>query len=371
MYIPLLPRYLLKISLPFFALSLMVFSAVLFMNHFIQLLNVALLNGASPLWLVKSFLYLSPSVIGLALPMAFLLGLLLTLGGLSEQGEIIALRASGYSFRQILWPLALTSVIVTLLLVFLNNWLSPACLNRFKDAKWVVTQTVTKIHIEPRTFIKIGDWKIYSEDADEAKGTLSGVRLFRYPKAGGTTESGWILRVNAPDGKFSVVRGRGLKMELKNGEFQQADAQDPRKLIHANFSGYRVFIPFAGPQGIREPAMQELTTAGLMRKLRSASLDPQHRREYKVEVSSRFSIAVIPLVFFCVGTPLGLVLEKKSRVWGMVLSLMITFAYYGSLVSCISLGRRFEAVSLWVPWLPDLLGLLAGAFFWRRNLYSK
>lgn len=370
MYIPILPRYILKLSLPFFALSLMVFSAILFMNHFASILNVALLSGASPAWLAKSLLCLSPGVLGLALPMSFLLGLLLTLGGLSERGEIIAMRACGYSFEAVLWPLAGAAVALSVFLVYLNGWVSPIGLNNFKNSRSLARSRISRLHIQPKTFLKMGDWKIFSNEVEKPAGPasrLSGVRLFRIQ--GGNRPSR-ILRISAPQGRFRVIAGKGLELELQNGQFQQADSNDPRKFILADFLNYKVFIPFAKHIS-RTPRIQEFVTPELIRKIRSGSLTPLNRRKYKVEASLRFALAFVPIVFFMVGAPLGLVLEKKSRVRGMVLSLLIIFAYYGMLVSSINLGRRFEILSLWVTWTPNILVLLAGIFFWRRNLCSR
>lgn len=372
MYIPILPRYILKLSLPFFALSVMVFSAVLFMNHFASILNVALLSGASPVWLAKSLLYLSPGVLGLALPMSFLLGLLLTLGGLSERGEIIAMRACGYSFEAVLWPLAGAAVALSVFLIYLNSWVSPIGLNNFKNSRSLARSRISRLYIQPKTFLKMGDWRIFSNEVEKPAGPasrLSGVRLFRIQE-GDRPLSGRILRISAPQGQFRVIAGKGLELELENGQFQQADSNDPRKFILADFSNYKVFIPFTGHIS-RTPRMPELVTPELIRKIRSGSLTSRNRRKYKVEASLRFALAFVPVVFFMVGAPLGLVLEKKSRVRGLVLSLLIIFVYYGVLVSSINLGRRFEILSLWVTWIPNILVLLAGVFFWRRNLCSR
>ncbi|MFH1619164.1 MAG: LptF/LptG family permease [bacterium] len=370
MRIPTLPRYLLKVFLPFFLLSVFVFSAILLMNHFLRLLNVALLNGAPLGWFLKSLACLMPGMLGMALPLSFLLGLLLALGGLSEQGEILALRASGYSFRQILWPMAALAAMLTILLLLLNTWISPSGLLRFKNARWLITGKISKLRMEPRTFLSVGGWKIYSDTVDNESGHLTEVKLFRYLR----TDDGEkpILHVNAPEGRFKIAKGKGLELELKNGGFQQTDAKDPRKFVLASFAGYRVFIPFTGPENPnRDPSMQELTSRQLFRMLRDPKLDLQHRREYTVENSLRFALAVTPLVFFWVGCPLGLVLEKKSRVMGLVLSLAVMFTYYGLLVSSITLGRRFGFVSTWIPWMPDLVIAAAGFYFWKRNLSAR
>ncbi len=369
MQIPLLPRYLLRLFTPLFGLSLLILAAVLFMHHSVRLLNVALLNGASPGWVAASIWNLLPGVIALAVPMAFLLGLLLTLGGLSEEGEIVALRASGYSFFQMLWPLGIFALALTLLLIYLNSWAAPAGLRDFKNERWRIMQTVSNLNILPKTVIQAGNWKIYAEDTDNEKGILLQAKLFRYPAERSSGEQAWLQRINAPEGAFRFIRGAGLELILKNGEFMQADGVNPQKVIQAEFKFFKMFIPLSGPdKADREPSMQEMSSAELMSKLGSPDTDGQHRREYTVEISTRFALSFIPLIFLGVGASLGLMLEKRSRVWGTLFSLLIAFMYYGLLVSSVNIGRRHEFFSAWITWMPNLLGIFTCLYLWRRNL---
>src|SRR5271168_2884639 len=101
---PILPRYFMRLFLPVFALCLAIFSTVLLMNQFLRLFNMAVMKGISPIWIATCFARLLPFISSLAVPMAFVVALLLTFGQLAEGGEIMALRASGFSFFDISWP---------------------------------------------------------------------------------------------------------------------------------------------------------------------------------------------------------------------------------------------------------------------------
>src|SRR5438045_9654172 len=95
---PILARYLFRQYLPTLFLCLAVCVSVLLMNQFLRLFNLAVLKGISPFWILACFARLMPYLLSLAFPMAFLVALLLTLGYLSENGEIMALLSSGCSF---------------------------------------------------------------------------------------------------------------------------------------------------------------------------------------------------------------------------------------------------------------------------------
>src|SRR5688500_5133901 len=105
-----LSRYLVRSYLPVFLLCLDVFLFVLLMSYFLRLFNLAVMKGISLGWIFYCFSRLLPYFMSLALPMAFLVALLLSLGQLSESGELMALRSSGFSFREILTSYFLVAV---------------------------------------------------------------------------------------------------------------------------------------------------------------------------------------------------------------------------------------------------------------------
>lgn len=68
----------------------------------------------------KYFLYTVPSMITMSLPMATLIGALLSLGNLSRHNEIIAMRASGISLTKIISPMLMGGMLISTL-GFVNN----------------------------------------------------------------------------------------------------------------------------------------------------------------------------------------------------------------------------------------------------------
>jgi len=76
----LLSRYLYRSYLPVFFMCLGIFLFVLLMNYFLRLFNLALMKGISLGWIVFCFSRLLPYFLSLALPMSFLVALLLNLG---------------------------------------------------------------------------------------------------------------------------------------------------------------------------------------------------------------------------------------------------------------------------------------------------
>lgn len=368
--IPVSQKYVLQVFLRFLGLSLFVFASIFIMVNFVQMVTEGALKGFSFYFLFKSILYLVPNVVSLSLPLSFLMAVLLSLGQLSQQGEIVALRAGGFSFGDILSAMFRVSVLACLVLLALNNWWGPAALRRSADYTRTMINRVTRVELKPRTFQKVADWIIYSREVDAAASTMKGVKLIR--RVSTRNEPVFVTKINAADGTYSVVRERGIAIELRNGQFSQTDYQSPGKVVSGAFSSYKTLIPFfSDAEGMRKFYPREIPTPGLMRRLAEGKLEPDVAVKYRVEIVSRIAMALSPLVFFLVGAPLGVVLEKKSRSAGFTLSLFIIFVYYGMSIVSIVLTRKNPWLYPWAVFCPAAAGAFAGLWMWKKRLAAR
>lgn len=361
------PRYVVATMLPYLGFGLAIFSAVLFMNQFSRIFNTAVMVGASFGWILYGMSYLFPMVLSLSVPMAFQLAMLLTLTGLNEQGELLALRAAGFSVRQIVWPLFASAVLIMALMMLVNNWISPMGFAKFQESQHMMAESITRLRLEPKTFLNIADWRLYSEEVDNATGRLQDVHLFRSPAEGAMRDS---VRVSAPSGRYHVSPGKGFELTLKNGEFQRVDPTDPRRVVMAKFDSYRVFIPFGAPLKKRTNiALTEMATPVIIAEaLYNPALVPIRRAEYKIEVATRLAVALAPIIFFYLSCPFGVSLSRTGRAMGMVLSIVILFSFYGLMAVGISVSKKLLWTAWFGPFLPDVAGLVLARVLWRRRL---
>jgi lipopolysaccharide export system permease protein len=355
-----LPRYFIRIFLPVFALCLAVFSGVLLMNHFLRLFNMAVMKGISPLWIAGCFVRLIPFVLSIALPMAFLVSLLITLGQLCEGGEIMALRASGFSFAEMTWPFLAVALVLAGLLLYLNHKASPEGFHSFRNRYEAAAGQVAWVEIEPRSFVSLGPWRLFAQKTDSRTGDLEDVYLVRRDASRG-------IRISARRGRLSLEAGRAALLELMDGELQLPNP-DPERFTSGRFERYLVEVPLAGDKADRPPDIQELSSPRLKALIGEAETTAQHKIEYTVELAVRSAAALSPLVFFWVGAPLGFRMGRHGRGIGFALSLGILFGFYALLVLGISLGRRHAGLASSAPWIADAAGLLLGAALTRRAL---
>jgi lipopolysaccharide export system permease protein len=355
---PILPRYILKQFLPIFGAGLALFLGVLLMNQFLRLFTMAVMKGLPLWWILSCFARILPSFASLAVPMAFLVAAMVTLGQLADAGEVMALRASGFSFYQIARPFLWTGVALSLLLLLINHRAGPEGFHSFRKRTTEAAQKLARIEIRPRAFTPVGPWRLYSREANSSTGSMEGVYLVRTGKVDP-------IRVTAARGTISLEPGVGVNLNLEDGQLQLPNA-DPTRYTSGRFERYTVFLPVVEPVAPRDPDLQEMTTGDLRRAARDAALPRDKRLEYLVEEASRSAGALSPFIFFWIAAPLGLGLKKRARGADFAASLGVMFAYYGLLVVGISLGRRHEAVASFAPWMGDAIGLAIGVWLTRR-----
>src|SRR5262249_59948858 len=109
---PLLDRYILRELWPSFVLALVVATFVLFADKLLWLLSLILSNHLDLVTSVRLLSYTLPTVSGLTLPIAFLIGCTLTFNRLSMDSEYVVFRAAGLILCRMLVPLGVGFVVV-------------------------------------------------------------------------------------------------------------------------------------------------------------------------------------------------------------------------------------------------------------------
>jgi lipopolysaccharide export system permease protein len=355
---PIMQRYVLRQFLPIFGACVALFLGVLMMNQFLRLFSLAMMRGIPVWWILACFARLLPSLAALAVPMSFLVAAMVVLGHLTDTGEVMALRASGFSYAEITRPLLWSSLALSALLLLVNHKLGPDGFHSFKKRTSEAAQKLARVELRPRAFTEIGPWRLYARSSDAKTGELEGVYLVKPGQRQG-------MRINAEKGKLSSDPGRGVTLELLDGQLQ-LPSNEPQKFTSGRFERYSVFVPLTLPEALpRELDMQEMSTPRLREKAADAATPQDRRLEYRVEGAVRTVGALSPFVFFWVGVPLGMI-KRRARGSDFAMGLGVMFLFYGLLVVGVSLGRRHEALASIAPWLCDVTGLIAGTILSRK-----
>src|SRR5215470_19719878 len=101
----LIDRYILRELWPSFVLALVVATFVLFADKLLWLTSLILRNHLDPITSLRLLGYTLPTISGLTLPIAFLIGCTLAFNRLSMDSEYVVLKAAAVSVYRMLVPL--------------------------------------------------------------------------------------------------------------------------------------------------------------------------------------------------------------------------------------------------------------------------
>lgn len=128
-----LHRYILQQQLRNLALCLMVVVFLFLIFDFFDRIDNIVAENASLLLTLQYFLYKIPLTVSLMLPVAIMAATLLTIGVLSKNSEITAMRAAGVAVRWIAAPLFGLGIVMSLLAMLMNETLVPYAQRRVKE----------------------------------------------------------------------------------------------------------------------------------------------------------------------------------------------------------------------------------------------
>src|SRR5256885_2036472 len=128
-----LDRYIVREVFRHAFLGLVVFTFVFFVPQLVRLMSLFVRHTGSGSQILRLFLCIFPGVFTFTIPMAVLIGVLLGLGRMSADSEIIALTALGIGRRRILVPVAVLALAGTLATLLMTLWLGPVALRTFRS----------------------------------------------------------------------------------------------------------------------------------------------------------------------------------------------------------------------------------------------
>ena len=138
-----LHRQILKETFSHGLLGLLLFTFVLFLRDTSRLLELLLRESAYLRNVAALFLLSFPAVLTFTIPLAILIGILITLSRMASEGEVIALRAAGVGVRVFLLPLSVFAVLGCALALYFSVSLAPDA-NRRRVVHWLALQPLQR-----------------------------------------------------------------------------------------------------------------------------------------------------------------------------------------------------------------------------------
>lgn len=180
-----LDRFIISSFLGPFVLTFLIVVFALMLQFLWLYIDELVGKGLSALVILEFLAWGSATLIPLALPIATLLASIMTLGGMGEDNELLAMKAAGISLQRILRPLIVVSIFLSIGAFFASNNLIPISYNKIYSLRDDITNTKEEIRIPTGIFYNgIDGYSIRIGSRNEATGSIYNVMVYTHSQEG-------------------------------------------------------------------------------------------------------------------------------------------------------------------------------------------
>jgi LPS export ABC transporter permease LptF/LPS export ABC transporter permease LptG len=342
-----LDRYIVREVFRHAFLGLVVFTFVFFVPQLVRLMELFVRHTGSGGQILKLFLCLFPGVLTFTVPMATLIGVLMGLGRMSADSEIIALTALGIGRRRILLPVGVLAVVGAGVTLAMTIWLGPLALRTFRAIEADLVATQISLQVQPRVFDeRFPRMVLYVNDVSATGTQWHGVFL-----ADASVENGSRLTLAENAIVIAEPRQGKLELHLQGGTTHELSREDPDHYSVTAFgqSDWPIEVNGLVPAQHRQLANPE-------RPLRDLLADKGGGwREARVELHRRFAFPAACFVFALVAVPIGAQPRRGGRAAGSIIAVLLIATYYLLFVTGAGFAREGTLTPAIGIWMADAL----------------
>src|SRR6266852_2295079 len=354
----LIDRYICRQVFSHAFLGLGIFTFVFFVPQLVRLMDLVVRHPGS--WSTISILFLStfPAILSLTIPMGVLVGVLIALGRLSADSELIAMSALGMGRRRLLVPVGILAVGATALTFMMTLWLGPLSVRTFRTIEDRLRAGQASYQVSPRVFDeRFPRMVLYVNDIDSAATRWKGVFL-----AG--TDSKDVSRLTLAEEAIVIAdRSEGkLELHLRKGSVNECSLNEPGNYSLSAFAERDLPVEARGLDTgpASEPPIPGRTIRALVRERGAGT------REASVEIQRRLSFPFACVSFALLAVPLGARPRRGGRAAGFLITLLLITGYYLMFTVGAGLARQ-GTVPVWAGiWSANALMAALGVLLLPR-----
>ena len=364
-----LDRYIFAEVLGPLALGFLVYTFILLIQVLFKSADLLIGSGVEAATIGRLLLLYMPSIVVMTIPMSLLFGILIGVGRLSTDSELVAIRASGVSLFSLYRPILLLSALLTGLNVYLMLEVLPQGNSALAKLQHEIFTQSFNEEIKPR--IPHTSWQdklLYVFDAPPGEG-WDGV--FLADSIPGQENSVWIAKKGRADADEDTGQ---VYLELEDVVTHGVDFTRPEIYQASRQDSYSVVLAGTNPRQRSvsvSRSLRELSLRELRQKAKDPGLPEAHRNLALVEIHKMFSFPAACLVFGLLGLPLGFSNARGGRSSGFAVSMGVVLVYY-LIFNSGEEAAKDGSVPVWLAvWAPNVLMLGVGLFLVARKNRDK
>ncbi|MFA5356209.1 MAG: LptF/LptG family permease [Candidatus Omnitrophota bacterium] len=347
-----LRNYFLKEFIGPLFMALGVLTFVMILGNLIKIADLVINKGVDIFNVSKLLVLMIPYLLTYTMPIAALTAVLLSLGRLSSDNEIIAIRASGINMFSLIAPLLIVGLIISLILVVFNDRVIPY-------AHFATRKTIMEIGVknptaalEPGIFIdSFEKYVLFIYKIDKNK--LNNVRIYE-PQG----EDRPARTIVAKRGEFIAVPEKNMiKLKLMEGTSDEPDPENPNNFYKLNFKTYFMTLNLGQMRDTSniEKKPKDMTIQELKHEIKKREKDGIDPAPLITEINEKISLAFACFVLMLFGIPLAIITRRREKSINFGMAFLIVGIYYLMLLGSQALGIQGKLNPMIAMWIPNII----------------
>jgi LPS export ABC transporter permease LptG len=365
-----LSRYVFReiLASSFLATSLATF--IIFLRPVAPLVELFVRTGDALLF-AKLCTYALPPVLLLSIPFGVLVGILIGLGRLSGDNEMIAMRSGGISSRIVAPPVLFFATLALLVSGACAVWLNPLAIRAEVKLQNKAGASQLTADVVPQVFqeqFTNDNTVLYVDDVVSGVGPSVWKRVF-IADITPASERKTATKEQPAGPKITIAREaiavpdpihNRIQLTMKDQSIDDAP-------YHSRAPRADIALTQNEAPEKKARAYQDMFTRELMEFIKHQPRKSQESIDARVELQGRFALPFACVMLAMVGIPLGASSRKGGRsagyVWGIFLSF---FVYYLGYITLTGLARSHAMSPELASWLPNAVFGLTGLLLITR-----
>jgi lipopolysaccharide export system permease protein len=337
----------------------------------VRLADLIIKQGVSPFTIAPILALALPALVVTILPVCSLMAPAITYSRLATDSELLALRATGYSFYQLLTPILGVGVFMGVTTAVLVLEVIPRANFLARQLIFEAVSTSLQLRVRERVFQSpLPGLVVYVERIDEKNGQLEDVLI----ADNRTPEATTIFASEAEI--FPDFAGMRVVVKMRNGSLLRREGE--QGLQQATFERYSFVIEVGNPWDgaeLSRKRVREMTLGEIWQQVETLRASGASHLRALVEWHKRVALPVSCLLLVFVGAPVGGLNRRTGRLGGFSISAGSLLLYYILVTAGSSLAETGAISATLGVWAPNILAVAAAVYLVRmangRQRFSR
>ena len=357
-------RYIFRELIPPFAITLLFLTFIFLMTRIPQITNMVVNYNTKISDILMLIFYTLPRFVEFTIPMSVMISVLLCFMRMSQDNEIIALKAGGVVIYRLIAPVLLFCFTGTVVTLWITLCAKPWGNIAIADQGVKIARSSFNIALKERRFNNTFNGVMIYVNAKDIK-----TKQLKDVYIEDSRINGKISVSVAPRGAFfSDSRKMSYTLRLYNGMVNQVDLKT-ESVNCVYFTTYDINLnlnPARHKSEKKSKNIDEMSFFELVKFSGKKSADKKLLNSALMELHEKLSIPFACIALGILSFALGLQAGNSRRSSGLGLGLFFFFLYYLLLAVGWSLGKYRFYPPVVGMWLPDFIMGFAGIYMLKR-----